>query len=152
SLSESADGHDWTFPAVIKPRHGAGSTNTFLVRDRASLQAFFERPLDPPDLPPDILQPYIRGRALSVSAVVSTSSGNLNGDEARHAIELFPIGEQRLSNDGKFGYLGGTIPAPEVPVEAVHRLVTQACAGLEGGLRGYVGFDVLLPEDSEEPL
>lgn len=131
------------FPAVVKPRDGAGSQRTFLVRNAAELDralSAFER-VAASGAP--VLQPYIQGSALSVAVLVS-AAGNF---------EILPVAEQRLSDDGSFQYLGGCIPAAIDPVarERVIEIVRRSCACI-AGLNGYVGFDVILPDGAAEPL
>lgn len=130
------------FPVVIKPRHGAGSTNTFLFEGVVPLESRFTSPFDPPDLVPDVWQPYVAGRPLSVAALVHASRPS----------EVFPVGEQLLSDDGRFHYRGGTIPAIDVDVAAVEDLVRRVVASLPG-LRGYIGLDVVVPHKAPtQPL
>jgi predicted ATP-grasp superfamily ATP-dependent carboligase len=126
------------FPIVLKPRDGAGSVNTLLIRDA---NEFAERLRELAQSFADarqaaIAQPFVEGRPLSVAAVIGSAG----------QIEILPVGEQRLSRDGRFGYLGGRIPAadlaPELAREAA-RVVEAACRSLPG-LAGWVGFDLLL--------
>jgi predicted ATP-grasp superfamily ATP-dependent carboligase len=184
-----------SFPIVVKPRDGAGSVNTFLIRDaaefearREELAASFDRrhPLTPGPSPARgerralpslaqllkrpaacessplspcgrgvggegapghsstiahshseaIVQQFIPGRPLSTAALIDGEGGR---------IDLFPIGEQRLTTDGRFSYRGGRIPAidfsPQLAAAAVE-LVTGACRSIPG-LAGFVGFDLI---------
>ena len=66
----------------------------------------------------------------------------------RAAVEVFPVGEQQLSSDGEFQYLGGRIPATASVQQPVAELVRTTLATIDG-LTGYVGFDILLPKDAE---
>ncbi len=84
-----------------------------------------------------IVQPFISGRALSTASLI----------EARSArIDVLPLGEQRLTNDGRFGYRGGRIPAvdldPLLAAEAAD-VIYRACQSLPG-LDGWVGFDLIV--------
>ncbi len=125
------------YPCVIKPRDGAGS---FLVRRVESdhewqcLRDEFTAHGDPPA----IRQPCIAGKALSIAGWFGRSSSL-----------WFPIAEQQLSTDGRFEYQGGKLPAelPEAVHEAVRDLATQTATTLPG-LRGYVGCDILCPDDA----
>jgi hypothetical protein len=72
--------------------------------------------------------------------------------------ELFPVVEQDVGCGGTFGnqyfYRGGCVPARITPtqVAAVQDLVRKTAATLPG-LRGYVGFDVMLPRNHpDQPL
>lgn len=133
------------FPIVVKPRDGAGSQRAFLVRNTEQLEralSAFER-ADESGAP--IIQPYIRGRALSVAVV---------GCAERGEIEVFPVAEQSLSDDGLLQYLGGRVPAQigQAAREHLIEIVRRTCECIPG-LNGYVGFDVILPDgDEREPL
>lgn len=129
---------------VIKPRDGAGSWLTFRVRTdspdewQRAATAYATAGVAHKAL----IQPFVSGRPLSVGCHCQT-----NGE-----VEMFPIGQQRLSRD--FEYLGGSIPAwlPAVTEVAVHDLVRRACATIPG-LNGHLGFDLLLPDaDPTRPL
>jgi hypothetical protein len=129
-----------TFPLVVKPRDGAGSQSTYLVRDRAQLLELG------PALAADRLlefalrQPYIAGKAVSVAVLISHDGQRL---------EPFPPAAQTLSNDGRFRYLGGVIPARNVDLPAIQRVARDACRAVEG-LRGYVGVDLIVPDEAPE--
>ncbi|SFJ10015.1 ATP-grasp domain-containing protein [Planctomicrobium piriforme] len=82
---------------VVKRRDGAGSLDMRLVSSDVWWD-IMRRRADPIEF---IVQPYVSARALSVTAVVD--NGQLRC--------LFPVGGQRLSDDGLFQYLGGAIPA-----------------------------------------
>jgi hypothetical protein len=129
---------DCAFPIVVKPRDGAGSVNTFLIRDARELQArrdeliarFTGAGSEP------IVQPFVEGRPLSAAALI---------DAQAERVEIFPLGEQRISRDGRFHYVGGRIPAPDIPsqvAEEAAQLVADACRSLPG-LAGFVGFDLI---------
>ncbi len=129
---------------VIKPRDGAGSWLTFRVRTdspdewQRAATAYAAAGVAHKAL----IQPFVAGRPLSVGCHCPT-----NGE-----VEIFPIGQQRLSRD--FQYMGGSIPAslPTRTEVAVHDLVRRACATIPG-LCGHIGFDLLLPDaDPTRPL
>ncbi len=127
----------WSGSTVIKRRDGAGSQNMFLVRDGFDLwNARHELGrLNEPET--FIQQPFIAGQALSVALLIA---------EDGSVLEVFPVAEQHLSNDGHFQYRGGRIPAdisPEAAV-AVQQLAERACRAVPG-LTGYVGCDIVLP-------
>ncbi len=128
----------WPEPTVIKRRDGAGSQDMFLVRDGFDLwNARHELGrLNEPET--FIQQTYISGRALSVALLIS---------EDGSVLEVFPVAEQHLSDDGHFKYQGGRIPAeisPEATL-AVQQLAERACRAIPG-LTGYVGCDLVLPD------
>jgi tyramine---L-glutamate ligase len=135
----------WTdppqWPCVLKPRDGAGS---WLVRrvDDATAWRRLRGEFAAVDTQP-LRQPFVPGRALSVAAWFCDGG-----------VDWLPIAEQRLSDDGRFRYFGGRVPADLTDAEqtAVMRLVQTAAATIPG-LFGYVGFDVLQPTDApREPL
>ncbi len=130
----------WPEPTIIKRRDGAGSQDMFLVRDGFDLwNARHELGrLNEPET--FIQQPFIAGKALSVALLIS---------EDGTILEVFPVAEQHLSDDGHFKYQGGRIPAeisPEAAL-AVQQLAERACRAVHG-LTGYVGCDLVLPDAS----
>jgi predicted ATP-grasp superfamily ATP-dependent carboligase len=120
------------YPLVWKPRHGAGSLATVLVRNADELDkcATIQRQ----ELPGDeaIVQPLVPGAAASVAFLIGP----------RQVLPLLP-GTQRLSEDGHFHYQGGTIPLPPHLTKRASRLAWQAVKVVPG-LRGYVGVDLVL--------
>lgn len=132
----------WPEPTIIKRRDGAGSQDMFVVRDGFELwNARHELGrLNEPET--FIQQPLIAGKALSVALLIA---------EDGTILETLPVAEQHLSNDDRFKYLGGRIPA-DIPAEsalAVQELAVRACRAIPG-LTGYVGCDIVLP-DGEAP-
>lgn len=125
-------------PWVMKPRFGAGSQATFLIRNRgdelnAWSPAFHECPDEE-----FIVQPYVRGQAASVALLMS----------ATQTIPLLPA-RQHLSRDGRFRYQGGSLPLPETLAERAIQLALTAVAGING-LQGYVGVDLTLGVTGED--
>jgi tyramine---L-glutamate ligase len=153
-------------PIVLKPRFGAGSQQTFLIHDADQLRSAAAH--FPSDKPTEeaVVQPYIAGRSLSFAALFRTD-GSLR--------ELWPVGEQRLSDDGRFTYVGGRLPMsrsesasfptpnsqisdgaslisfPGIPSEFGFRLADSITrvSRMMAGLRGYIGFDVIVPEQTD---
>jgi hypothetical protein len=114
---------------VWKPQDGAGSTDTFLIRDRFELaQALAAR--DPKR--PMILQEFVPGRAASVAFLCGP----------RGHVPLLPT-FQLLSADGRFKYEGGELPIPPDLAERAVKLGRKAIECVEG-LLGYVGVDLVL--------
>ena len=97
-----------------------------------SIRSYFE-------IPQFIHQPYVAGKALSIGLLIA---------EDGSIIEVLPVAEQRLSEDGRFRYLGGRIPADisHESAVAVQQLAQRACRAVPG-LTGYVGCDIVLPDD-----
>ncbi len=111
-------------PVVCKPRRGAGSQATFLVRTPEEWAA-----IEPRDM---IMQPYIEGSPASVALLRGPGS----------CVALCPTA-QYLSADGRFQYLGGSLPLPADLAERATRLALAAVAHIPG-LQGYVGVDLIL--------
>lgn len=120
---------------IVKPRDGAGSHLVRRVDCLADWQTARTEFIPAAESPRAIRQPYIAGKALSIA-----------GWFHPHGVEWFPVAEQQLSDDGHFTYLGGTVPARIAPHEhaAIRHLGEQAAATIDG-LRGYIGFDIVLP-------
>lgn len=115
------------FPLVLKPRHGAGSTDTFLIRDRDSF---------PEPVRESVLTPFTGGLAASVLT--------LKGPSERPDTSIaFPACEQLLSQDGRFRYHGGRCPLPR-DLDSRARKLALATTNLLEGVRGFVGVDLLL--------
>ena len=115
-----------TFPCVVKPRDGAGSNATFLIRDEADWKNAKDQ------FPSNaIVQPFISGIAASVAFVIGNS-----------AVPLVPT-RQIQSDDGHFHYLGGELPIePELAVRAIQ--IGLRAVECVPGLFGYVGVDLIL--------
>lgn len=126
-----------TFPAVCKPRFGAGSQATFLVRNSEEWQAALDQATAEGWAGELIRQPFIPGQPASVAFLVGPAA----------ALPLLPA-EQWLSDDGRFHYRGGRIPLPPDLAARAQQLAARAVAAVPG-LRGYVGVDVVLGPDPE---
>ncbi|MDY3552126.1 ATP-grasp domain-containing protein [Gemmata sp. JC717] len=122
------------FPVVWKPRDGAGSTDTFLIRDRFELASALAgreagRPM--------ILQEFVSGTPASVAFLCGP----------RAQVDLLPA-TQRLSTDGRFKYGGGELPVtPELASRAV--TLARAAVACVPGLLGYVGVDLVLGNEAD---
>ena len=127
------------YPLVIKPRDGAGSQQTWLAANETEFQQACRGFRQSEFRETAIVQPFVRGRAFSVAAVIS-------GAEPP---EILPLAEQHLSGDGRFHYLGGRVCFPPPPGEqaAAEAVVREACRAVPG-LAGYVGFDLIVPDDN----
>ncbi len=125
------------FPAVAKPRHGAGSQATFLVHDPDELIRCMARARAEGWHGEMLLQPFVHGVAASVAFLVGP----------RQCLGL-PSAAQELSGDGRFRYRGGRVPLPGPLRERAARLARQAVETVPG-LRGWVGVDLVLGEGSD---
>jgi predicted ATP-grasp superfamily ATP-dependent carboligase len=125
---------DFEYPGVLKPLDGAGSQHTFLVMSR------FDEP--PPYPWPRRLERYAPGIAVSVAF--------LCGPE--HRVPL-PACRQHLTDDGRFGYLGGSLLWETELAERATRLADSSLAALPDAL-GYVGVDLVLggAEDGSQDM
>lgn len=121
-------------PWVLKPRYGAGSQSIFLVENAEAARKIAQAELQE-SADSFIVQRYLRGQAASVALLIGK----------RQAVALAPC-TQRLSADGRFRYLGGSLPMPAPLAERATKLALQAVANIDG-LRGYVGVDLVLGDD-----
>lgn len=131
---------DFSYPAVLKPCDGAGSQGVFLLKDasarspREVATADADMDLASHDALPTKwrLESFCPGVPASV-AVVCRSGGHI----------VLPACRQHLSEDGRFRYLGGSLPLPQ---ELNHRAASLAQSALQvlPPARGYIGFDVVL--------
>jgi predicted ATP-grasp superfamily ATP-dependent carboligase len=76
-------------------------------------------------------------------------NGPLNGQQQK--IEVFPPADQLLSDDGRFAYRGGRIPAANTNHAALQETARRACLAVPG-LRGYVGVDLIVPAKESAPV
>jgi hypothetical protein len=127
-----------SFPSVIKPRYGAGSQNTYLVNDADEFNRVRRECADCERPRQFIRQPYVAGRSVSVAMIFAPS---------RKEVEVFVPAEQRMSDDGRFRYLGGKVPIDSIDRAAVEATALAACRCVPG-LRGYAGVDLIVPADS----
>ena len=130
-----------SFPAVLKPRLGAGSLATYLLRypsDLARVKTAVRHKGFKGDM---ILQPWVPGKAASVAFLI--------GPKQRLAL---PAASQDLSKDGRFHYQGGSVPLSAELADRARRLATKAIDQVPG-LLGYVGVDLVLglePDGSQD--
>ncbi len=163
---------DITFPAVIKPRFGAGSDGVRLMPDRAALSMRGWPGLDRREAP---AEHRLGDERLAGRETLGGSPGlrlrlqpRPPGEFSTHRIEAFcpgipasvafvcgPAGRfalppcrQRLSDDGDFRYLGGELPLPPPLAERAVELASRAVATL-GSPIGYLGVDLVLGNHAE---
>lgn len=122
---------DFDFPAVIKPLYGAGSDQVRYLVDssaarRTTLPGVAQR-----------IERYCPGMPVSVTLIC--------GPAGRITL---PACRQHLSDDGRFRYLGGSLPLPADLAARAQRLAESACDALDVS-RGYVGVDLVLGPDSK---
>jgi predicted ATP-grasp superfamily ATP-dependent carboligase len=122
------------FPQVCKPRFGAGSQSVFLLRsdsERARCAAPARAEGCEGEL---LLQRFVPGQAASIAFLIGP----------KQTLAL-PPATQTLSDDGRFRYLGGSVPLPPPLSERALRAARPALDAVPC-LRGYVGVDVVLGE------
>jgi len=106
---------EFHYPAVAKPRYGAGSRATFLVRSAEQIPTVLDEARREMADQEMLLQPLIPGRAASVSLLLGPAG----------SVSLLPC-EQHLSEDGRFHYLGGRVPLESRLCERSLRLARRA--------------------------
>ncbi len=115
----------FTYPSVLKPRDGAGSHSVRLLREFDPSIVVHE---------PSRLEQYCPGLAASVSFLCGP----------QQQLALAPC-RQRLSDDGRFSYLGGELLNAEL-ADRAQQIAASAVAALPGVL-GYLGVDLVLGDD-----
>jgi predicted ATP-grasp superfamily ATP-dependent carboligase len=128
----TAVGQPVRFPAVLKPRNGAGSTATFLVRRPEELDGCLAQARAEGCGDDWVVQDFVEGQPASVAFLIGPAG----------TTPLVPAA-QHLSNDGRFHYRGGTLPLPAPLAGRAAALGRRAIDGVPG-LRGYVGVDLVL--------
>lgn len=120
------------FPVVYKPRDGAGSVATFLVRSAAEWHAVRRMAAAEGWKGESVIQPFAPGRPASVSFLIGPG-----------ATLAMPACAQHVSADGRFRYRGGALPLPDRFARRATSLALRAVQAVPG-LRGYVGVDLVL--------
>lgn len=123
---------DFDYPAVWKPRDGAGSQGIRWLDPRNS-------PTDATFVPdrPGRIERFCPGAPVSVAWIC--------GPAGRFAL---PACRQRISEDGTFAYLGGSTPLPQDIAKRAMRCTERGVAALPAP-RGYLGIDAVLGEDAD---
>jgi predicted ATP-grasp superfamily ATP-dependent carboligase len=119
-------------PWVCKPRFGAGSLATRVIRDHVELAAFLELSRKTGWNSEHIVQPIVPGLPASVAFLIGRNA----------SVALTPTA-QDLSSDGQLRYCGGFLPLPPPLAERALQL-TQSAIRCVPGLSGFVGVDVVL--------
>jgi len=122
------------YPAVLKPRFGAGSAGIRWVNDPTD-QVAWDASFDEYRM-----ESYCPGVPISV-AVLLGPAGNT----------VLPPCYQSLSQDHTFQYMGGQTPISDVLVERAERLAHRVAAVLPEGV-GYVGLDMVLGKDAQQDV
>lgn len=127
------------FPCVLKPRYGAGSQETYLIRSSEEWERSWPELSKSRMLVGGICQPFVAGVAVSVGVWCDGEQG---------LGVPFPMARQVLSEDGRFQYRGGMVPSPAPGRVVCEALAAEACRGVPG-LRGYVGVDLIVCGEGE---
>jgi predicted ATP-grasp superfamily ATP-dependent carboligase len=117
---------DFPYPAVLKPRDGAGSQGVRLVHSAADVVEKLPNAMR--------LEAFVRGQSASVAAVCGPR-GNV----------ILPACSQRLTGDGCFSYLGGCTPLASEMAGRAQVLAQRTISALPSTC-GYVGIDMVLGE------
>lgn len=120
---------DFSYPAVIKPVDGAGSQDTYLVN------SYHDEP--PPHPWPRRLERYCSGIPASVALLCGPAD-----------CFSLPACRQHLTEDGRLGYLGGSLLWETELAERATKLATHAVNSVPGAL-GYVGVDLVLGKEAD---
>lgn len=129
-------------PVVIKLRFGAGSHGIHTVATVEEYRSRCNGFQSPDPHRQAVVQPRIEGRSVSVAAIFDDRGA------CRHVL---PVAQQVLSRDGRYRYLGGRLPAGTLYDDVIAETISRAAAIIQG-LRGYVGFDFVIPEEEARPL
>ncbi len=120
---------DFFYPAVLKPLEGAGSQDTYLVSSHRD---------EPPSHPwPRRLERFHGGIPASVAFLCGP-----------HEYVPLPACRQHLTDNGRFGYLGGSLLWETELARRATDLATQALKSIPGAF-GYVGVDLVLGNSAD---
>jgi predicted ATP-grasp superfamily ATP-dependent carboligase len=131
-LSPGQSPRELKFPAVLKPRHGAGSQATFVISCQKDLQNAVRGRDLAAEAQDSILQLYVRGQPASVAFILGPNQ----------RVSLL-AGAQILSSCGRLRYLGGALPLSPPLADRAVCLAERAVTSIPG-LLGYVGVDLVL--------
>ena len=120
---------------VVKPRDGAGCEGIQVIDD-CDLVGEVARLKGQGRAADAIVQPYLQGRSYSCSAIV-------DGAGRPHWL---PLVTQELSIAKTISYLGGEVLDADFPTEGLE----HALDSLGAGAFGWVGFDLLKSEETDE--
>jgi len=130
------------YPVVVKPRDGAGSQNTFLLHSDEEWKHVAEAIADPSQTGEMICQPFERGTPISIGIIADNNNQP----------DILPVVHQRISEDGRFQYLGGLLPM-NLSEQMTRKLQEhlQQFVALLPEWHGYMSIDIILPENENEP-
>ncbi len=120
---------DFEYPAVLKPRDGAGSMDIRTIASAGEVAVNGARPAR--------LERFCPGTAASVAVLCGPG-----------LIAPLPPCWQWLSDDGHLAYHGGSLPLPSNLARRASRLARAAVESLPEP-RGYLGVDLVLGHDDQ---
>ncbi len=123
-------GRESPMAVVQKPRVGAGSLGISTLAPGVPEREGEEEL---------IVTPLLKGEAVSVLCIAGGGS----------ILPLEPC-RQRLSEDGAFRYLGGSVPLGEAELSERARALALAAVGSFPGPEGFIGVDLLLGETEKD--
>ncbi len=128
-----------TYPIVLKTLDGAGCSGMSIIKTQESLNTAIAKLQKNTAVPQFIAQNYINGLPASVS-VISNGKKAIAISLNKQQITLAQPSEESQ-------YIGGCVPL-EHPLSAKACSVAEKLVESIAGLRGYVGIDVVLSEDT----
>ena len=136
---KAAIAQQFTFPIVFKPLDGTSCNAISCVKAPDEIQSAIQKIRNQSSCSQFIVQQYVTGLAASVSLIS-------NGKKAV-AISLNKQQVTLKGPDGESCYEGGCVPLDH-PLKAQALSVAEHLVEAFPGLRGYVGVDVVLGDDS----
>lgn len=128
-----------TYPIVLKTLDGAGCSGMSIIKTEENLNAAIAKLQKNSTAPQFIAQNYINGLPASVS-VISNGKKAIAISLNKQQITLAQPSEESQ-------YIGGCVPL-EHPLSAKACSIAEQLVESIAGLRGYVGVDVVLSEDT----
>jgi len=126
------------YPLVFKPLDGVSCSGLSLVKDEGGIAAAVKKVRQESMSKQFIAQKVIRGKAASV-CVISTGDKALSVTLNKQLVTL-------ASPDEESGYYGGVVPFDHSLEKEALRAAQTVVEGI-GGLKGYVGVDIILSNE-----
>jgi tyramine---L-glutamate ligase len=136
---------DWGDELVLKPCDGVGALFTMIVRREALSTATDTIRADGygGEL---IVQPYVRGRSVSVAAIGRDSGRAIVLPAVEQIIETVPV--SKLYGVIRLKYRGGVVPIEGFADRA--RALTLSVMESAPPVRGWIGIDMILADDGRD--
>jgi len=126
------------YPLVFKPLDGVSCGGLSLVKDEGDIAGAVKKVARESLSKQFIVQKVIRGKAAS-ACVISTGDKALSVTLNRQLVTL-------ASPDDESGYYGGVVPLDHSLEKDALKAAERAVEGI-GGLKGYVGVDIILADE-----